>query len=120
MFEHWAHTDLTRLPDIKKMGNVFTQDSEANKIGVEVTKDGVPVTLVGMVKAWIVKPDGETITEQHNVGMSGNTAWVILPAEAYDTVGLLGIYLKLINGSTVTTLGGVEGYVYRSLTANII
>ena len=91
MFEHWAHTDLTRLPDIKKMGNVFSQDSEANKIGVEVTKDGVPVNLVGMVKAWIVKPDGEMITEQQNVGMSGNTAWVILPDEAYDKVGLLGM-----------------------------
>ena len=120
MFEHWIHTDLKRLPDVKKLGNVFSADDGANKIGVEVTEDGVPVTLSGTVKAWIVKPDGTTIKETTNVGLSGNTAWVVLPASAYTVVGQLGVYLKLISGSTVTTLGGVEGYVYRSRTSNIL
>lgn len=120
MFEHWVHTDLSRLPDVKKLGNVFSQDSGANKIGVTVTKDGSPVTLSGTVKALIVKADGTTVTETSNVGLSGNTAWVVLPASAYTVVGQIGVYLKLTSGNTVTTLGGVEGYVYQSKTANIL
>lgn len=120
MFEHWIHTDLTRMPDVKKLGNVFSQDSGANKIGVEVTNNGVPVTLSGTVKAWIIKPDGSTITETSNVGKSANKAWVVLPASAYTLVGQISVFLKLLDGSAVTTLGGIEGYVYRSKTSNIL
>ena len=120
MFEHWIHTDLSRLPEVKKLGNVFSQDSSANKIGVEVTDNGESVSLSGTVKAYIIKPDGSTVEDTTNVGKSGNTAWVVLPASAYSLVGQISVFLKLINGSTVTTLGGVEGYVYRSKTANIL
>ena len=113
MFEYWIQTDLKKLPTVKKLGGqVFTLDSGANKIGAEVYDDGVPVTLTGTVSANIVKPNGVTITATGS--RSGNQAWVVLPDGAYTDTGHLGVYLKLTNGNEVMTLGGVEGYCYRS------
>ena len=119
MFEIWNDTDLTRLASVKPVsGRVFSQDSSANKIGVNVYDGGEPVTLSGTVKANIIKANGETITVTGN--KSGNQAWVVLPADAYTVVGKIGIYLRIEDGTQVITLGGVEGYVYRSQTAILI
>ena len=113
MFEYWIQTDLTKLPTVKTLGGqVFTADSGANKIGAEVTDNGEPVTLTGTVSANIVKPDGGTISVSGD--KSGNRAWVVLPDAAYTATGHIGVYLKLTNGTEVMTLGGVEGYCYRS------
>lgn len=112
MFEHWMKTDVNRLPQVKKIGNVFTQDSGANLIGVEMVDNGAPVDLEGTVEAWIIKPDGETITEDGTI--DENKAYVVLPDEAYESTGEIFIFLKLVNGTAVTTLGGVEAYVYES------
>lgn len=112
MFEYWLDVDKTNLPPVKRLGDVFSQDSGANKIGVRVTENRLPVTLTGSVKAWIVKPNGSTIEVDGE--KDGNKAWVVLPEGAYTDVGLIGIFVKLINGTQVTTLGGVEAYVYKS------
>lgn len=113
MFETWVSTDLSRLPEIRKMGTGFSADSGANKIGVHVTQDGESVELSGTVRAWIVRADGKTITVDGS--KSGGDAWVVLPAEAYIAPGPIGIYIKLISGTEVATLGGVEGYVYKAM-----
>lgn len=112
MFEYWLQTDLQRLPTVKPLGNVFSQDSGANKIGVIVTDGGEAAELSGTIRANVVKPDGSTI--QVTGEASGNRAWVILPAAAYTAVGQIGVYLKLITENETTTLGGVEGYVNKS------
>jgi hypothetical protein len=113
MFEYWVDTDLKKLPTVRKLQNVFSQDSGANKIGVRVTDDGEEITLSGTVKASIVKPDGTTISVDGS--KDGNKAWVILPSSAYSAVGRLGVFLKLLTGSDIATLGGIEATVYKSL-----
>lgn len=113
MFEYWIRTDLKRMPEVKTLnGRHFSQDEDANKIGVEVTDGGSPVTLEGTVTANIVRADGTTVTVSGS--KSQNKAWVVLPASAYSVVGKVGIFLKLTNGTQVTTLGALEAYVYKT------
>ena len=119
MFVHQIESDLTKLPIVKRLpGNVFTNDSQANEIRVVVTDNGKAVALSGYVKAFIKKPDGSTMDVLGS--KSGNVASVILPSGAYDTEGMLGIYLRIEYGGQKTTIGGVEGYCYKSRTSDLI
>lgn len=112
MFEHWLKTDLQRLPEVKTLqGRYFSEDDEANLVGVIVTDGGEAVTLTGDVSASVICGDGSTVTV--NGSKSGNTAWVVLPDEVYIP-GKIGVYLKLTNETQVTTLGALEAYVYKS------
>lgn len=114
MFEYWISTDLEQLPSVKTVnGRVFTQDSKANKVGVKVNRNGEPVDLTGSVVANIILPDGSTITESGET--DGNKAWIVLPDDAYRKVGQISVFLKLVNGTEVTTLGAVDAYVYKSM-----
>lgn len=112
MFETWLKTDLQSLPEVKKLNLLFSQDSGANKIGVEVFDGGIPATLVGNVVASVIRADGSTISI--NGSKSDNKAWVELTAACYTNVGQISVFLKLVNGSEVATLGGVEGFVFKS------
>lgn len=111
MFEYWIEADLKRLQIVKRLsGVVFHADSGANKIGVKVYENGEAVTLTGDVSANIIRADGETLTVSGS--KSGNQAWVVLPESAYTVKGTLGVFIRLTDGTTVTTLGGIEAYVY--------
>ena len=111
--EYWIKTDLKQLPKVEKMAGVmFTQDSRADRIGVNVTKEGEPVELQGSVIGYIVKPDGSTITTAGQ--KQGNKAWVDLPAAAYTTPGLVSVFVKVTDEDRTITLGGVEGICYKA------
>lgn len=113
MFEQWMDVDLQKMPVIRQMsGNLYSGDALANKIGVRVTNGGESVTLSGTVKAYVIKADGATV--EVTGSKSGNTAWVVLPSSVYNVVGFCGVYLKIIDGSSITTLGGIEGNVYKA------
>ena len=115
MFEQWVDVDTSRLPDVNRMGGyLFSSDAGANKFGVKVTNNGTSVTLTGTVKGYIIKPDKTTI--EVNGDKSGNTAWIILPSSAYAVSGKVTISIKLINGSDITTLCAVNGYIYKTST----
>lgn len=112
MFEYWIKTDLKRLPEVKTLqGRYFSDDDDANKVGVIVTDDGVPVTLTGTVSASVICGDGSTVAVSGE--KDGNTAWVILPDDVYVT-GKMGVFLKLINETQVTTLGALEAFVNKT------
>ena len=114
MFEYWITADLEQLPVVTQMsGRVFHQDDSANKIGVRVYNHGQSIELEGTATANVILPDKTTIEVSGET--DGNKAWVVLPAEAYALTGNIGIYLKLTDGTTVTTLAGVESKVYPSL-----
>lgn len=113
MHEYWTKADLLKLPEIKKPGLMFSQDDEANLIGVEVTKDGDTVTLSGDVTANVIRQDGSTI--QIEGESDGNKAWVVLSEDAYEIVGNIGVFLKISDGDSVSTLCGVEAYVYKTM-----
>ena len=119
MFIHQIEADLKRLPIVKRLpGNVFSKDVGANQVRVVVTDNGESVTLSGTVKAYVKLPDGTTLNLTGS--KSGNVARVVLPADAYEQVGMIGVYLRIENSGQKITLGGVEGYCYKSRTSELI
>ena len=115
MFEQWANLNLLELPKVNGLnGYLFSEDNGANKFGVIVKRGYESVTLTGSVKAWIIRPDGETL--EVNGDKSENRAWIILPEEAYEVPGHISIFIKLINGTEVSTLCAVDAYVYKTTT----
>ena len=112
MFELWFDCDLSQPQIVHEVrGNVFSQDSQANQIGVRVKNNGANYTLSGTVKGYIILADGTLLVI--NGTRSGNTAYIILPAEAYAVVGQIGISIQSVNGDTKTTLCACTGYVHK-------
>ena len=112
--EYWIKTDLKQLPKVEKLAGVmFTQDSRADRIGAQVYDNGEPAVISGTIRANIVRADGVTLSA--NGEIAGNRASVVLPDEAYAVPGKIGVFVKLINGTTVATLGGIEAYVHKSM-----
>lgn len=115
MFEFWVKSDLNRMPTMRAIGEkLFLRDVGGRKVGVTVTKGGAPYTLTGSVRAWIITDSGTTI--QVDGEKEGNKAWVVLPAEACAEVGDISVVIKNLDGTAVTTLGGVYTRVYPAMT----
>lgn len=112
MREFWLKADTGRLPEVKRSGIMFSQDDDANRIGVEVMDGDEPVEISGTILASIVRANGTTIQESGE--KDENRAWVDLPAAAYAVVGPVGVFLRVVSGEIVATLGGVEAYVVKS------
>ena len=119
MFEYWIDTDTKRLPNVLLIEDrLFRLDDEANKLGVRVFANGSPVTISGDIEGWIIKGDGTSLVIEGD--SDGNQAWVILPEESYDTLGKFSVFIKLLSGDDVITLGGFETAIYPAQTDMII
>lgn len=118
--ETWLNQDLKQAVKVKYLdGNIFSADNFGNLIGVNVTSDGVPVTLSGSVSGSIIRADGETVAVSEG-SVSGSTAYIILPQAAYAVPGTISIVLKLTSGNDITTLAAVVSNVYRTATDSAV
>lgn len=99
-------------------GNVFSQDNYGNIIGVNVTDNGVPASLSGSVSANVIRSDGATVAVEGI--LSGNRAYVSLPASAYAVTGVISIIIKLTTNGVITTLCAVVANVYQSSTDTVV
>ena len=122
-FETVLKNDLKAPVNVVPLhGVVFSADAKANRIIVEVTDGGSPATLTGTVSGNAIRADGVTVPMSGS--LSGNRAWVDLPASAYAVEGQLSIIIRLVTGSgsneVKTTLGACCGYVQRSTTDSIV
>lgn len=104
----WMKTDLRELPTVIRHGFDAVQ---GDAVGVEVTDQGEPVSLAGSVKANIILPNGVTIKQ--NGTKSANKAWVTLPDEVFAAEGHVSVFLKILSGNKIATLGGVVVTVRR-------
>ena len=115
VIETWLRQDLVSLVSVQNLsGHIFTQDNQGNRIGVEVTKNGVPVELSGTCTGYVIRSDGKTVVMYGEI--SGNKASILLPAACYAVVGNVNIVLKVGE----TTLLACTGYVYRTTTDTIV
>lgn len=124
-FESWYSVNLNSPPQVQTIhGNVFTQDNMANLIGVKVFDGAEPVNLTGTVMGYAIKADGETVEFTGSIGTAQdygtNAAYIELPQICYGVPGRIQIVIRLISGSTKTTLLGVTGYVTRTRTDKIV
>lgn len=105
--ETWLDCDLQKLVKVKRIsGSLFRQDAQANKIGVRVYNGGEEYSLSGTATGYIIKPDGTMVSVSGTI--SGNTAYIILPATAYTVAGRVFITIKNTVGSVTTTLAALE------------
>ena len=113
--ETWLKCDLKKLVTVQYLqGNIFSQDNQANLIGVELYDNGTAVTASGTVTANIIREDGATVTATGST--SGNKVSVVLPAAAYAIPGAIAIIIKITLSGVITTIAAVVGTVYRSTT----
>lgn len=113
--ETWYNQDLAQAVKVKYIdGNVFSQDSGGNRIGVNLFKNGEPFTVTGTISANVIRADGATVAVSGQ--SSQNSAWVDLPQAAYAVPGSLSVVIKSLSNGYVTTLCAVVANVYISST----
>ena len=121
--ETWLQTDLQKPAQVQVLrGVMFSQDNQGDLVGVTVYDNGQPAQLSGTVLGYIIKDNGDTVTITGT--LQENRAWIVLPANAYDVVGMIHIAIQLKANSTQTspilTLGMCAVYVQRTQTGNIV
>lgn len=106
MVETWVVQELKEPVRMNyPKGNLFENDNFGNLVGVHVLNNGSPATLSGSVVGYCVNATGAAIPV--NGTLSGNAAYIVLPNFAYSVPGLINIIIKLVTGSTVTTLAAI-------------
>ena len=90
-------------------------DEKANRFGVRVFRDKVPVSLSGSCKGYFIRSDGETVTINDGV-ISGNVAYVILPSGCYAVEGCFTLAIKVTTSGETITMRIVDGMVTRTAT----
>lgn len=119
MIETWFNQDTQKAVKVQYLdGNVFSQDNNGNKVGVNLFTNGSPDDVVGTISANVIRADGATLAVSGS--SSGNQAWVVLPQSAYAVPGVLSIVIKASSSGDVTTLCAVVANVYQSSTDSTV
>ena len=119
MIETWFNQDVYKPVKVQYLdGNVFSQDNNGNRIGVNLFDGETPVNVSGTVSANVIRADGATVAVTGTA--SGNTAYVDLPSAAYAVPGVISIIIKATSGSDIITLCAVVANVYQSTTDSTV
>lgn len=103
VFERWFRQDLSEKIKVRHdEGCVFTGDNGANLVGVELYNNGEVYNPSGSVSCNVVRSDGITVSFLGTV--SGNKVYVVLPANCFYSAGPIEVFIKIINGSEITTV----------------
>lgn len=94
-------------------------DETANRFGVRAFRNGEPVNLSGSCMGLFIRADGATVTIADGV-ISGNTAYVTLPAACYAVEGNFSLAIKTTATGNVLTLRIVDGVVSRTSTNAVV
>lgn len=114
--ETWFEQDIKEAVKVKYLnGNVFSQDSKANVIGVKLYSNGQQASIEGDVSANIIRPDGATVAVVGEI-LDGYRAYILMPAAAYVVPGVISIIIKISTSNKVTTVCAVVANVYQSST----
>lgn len=118
-FEKWFQQDLNDDVVVRHCEScVFTEDNLSNIIGVTLTKGGVPASVSGTVQCNVIRGDSATITFTGT--LSGNKVSATLPQSAFVYTGFISVILKIISGTTKTTVLKAIFTVERTTTDTIV
>ena len=94
-------------------------DEAGNRYGVRITKNGSPVSLSGAsCIGYFIRSDGGTLVI--NGSVSGNEAYVNLPAAAYAKEGQFSLAIKVSGTGFADTMRIVDGTVVRTSTNTML
>ena len=97
--------------------SIGSGDALGDRFGVRVFRNGEPVSLGGTVAGYFVRnTTGETVVISSGV-VSGNEAYVTLPAACYAVEGSFTLAIKVTSGSETVTMRIVDGVVSRTNTS---
>lgn len=95
-------------------------DALGNRFGFRCFRNGVPVSLIGStVVGHFIKPNGETV-EISDGAVTGDTAFVTLPASCYTVEGQFTLVIKLIGGGVTGTIRMVDGTIVSTTNGDVI
>lgn len=99
---------------------VGENDNVGDRIGAIIVADGEPVNLAGVscVGYFVRNGNGDTVVV--NGVISGNRAYVDLPQACYAYEGTFSLSIKLVSGSTKSTVRTVTGMVASTQTGATI
>ena len=119
-FEKWSNVDLTSGVVITELvGPLFVDDNKANKIGVNMFKNGLPYTPTNATcSVMAILSNGTTVNG--NGVIDGNKAYVEVPNEMYAVSGKIMVALRVKEGAEHTVVGLFEGYVRKTSTGTIV
>lgn len=104
---------------VVSLRQIHYADKLANRVGVEAYFNGLPQTLAGTCSGTAILSDGSTVAISGGQ-VSGNTAYIELPAGCYSVEGQIRVFVKLTTGGVTTTLLAAVGTVMLTETDTVI
>ena len=98
---------------------IGSADEAANRFGVRVFRNGEPENIGGTCFGLFVRADGATVTINGGT-VSGNMAYVTLPAACYAVEGNFTLAIKCQGSGATGTLRIVDGVVSRTSTSTAV
>lgn len=87
-------------------------DKKADQFGIRVYRNGEAEDLTGVtVEGFFRDPQGNNIAITSGNYVSGNLAYVVLPAACYNYDGQFCLAIKLVGGNVTSTMRIVDGVV---------
>lgn len=103
VFEKKFVQDIRQPVRVRRCGDLmFTGDSKADTIYVEVYNDGVPYNLTGTVTLNCIRVDGATVAVTGSI--SGNVAQATLAQACCAISGPLAVVMKITSGDVTSTI----------------
>ena len=96
-------------------------DVDANRFGIRAFRGGVPVDLSGAsCQGFFRNAEGLNIALTSYGTVSGNEAYVTLPAACYNVEGMFTLAIKLVGGGVTGTMRIVDGMVDNTNTSGAV
>lgn len=116
-FETWVDVNLQAgVRRVAVPEGFFTQDHQANKLGVRVYNGAEPVNLYGGIRWHAKLADGTTVSDDGEIIEYSNMAYAVLKSEAYACVGPIAVAIQNIDDDDKTVLAVFTGYVHETVT----
>ena len=98
--------------------SIGKNDNIANRIGVELYRNGEPVNLdEASCEGFFLSPAGEHIViSGANTYAGGNIAYIDLPQACYNYEGQFTLAIKVIGGGVTGTVRMVDGQIVNTFT----
>ena len=90
-------------------------DYKADRFGVRAYRNSSPENLTGTISGYFIRADGYTVPIASG-SVSGNKAYITLPAACYEVEGKFTLSIKLTGNGVNGTVRIVDGTVMRTST----
>ena len=119
--EDFVDIELTKGGIFRSFASKSLGEGDANAVrfGFRCLQDGEPVDLSGTVIGYFIRADGTSVVINGGT-VSGEVAYVTLPAACFAVEGAFSLAIKLSGSSIVGTMRIVDGTVVNTAEGTIV